>query len=282
MSKLYTLENDKLKIAVSAHGAEFSSLFDKEKGRELLWQGDSAFWGRKSPVLFPVVGKYRSLKTTYKGKEYSLPQHGFARDSEFTLLQSSDSRLEFLLESNEKTLKDYPFKFRLICSFSLNGGELTVGWRVENTDCEDIYFSIGAHPAFYCEKGATVLNIEGVQSPAFSLLNGDGLFLPEKYPCPASFVLNDEIFDRDALIFENSEFCRVTLVNEDNSSLSVEFTAPLFGIWSPAGKNAPFVCIEPWYGRCDSADFEGDITAREWGNRLAVGEAFEKEYKIII
>lgn len=278
---IYTLENDILKIAIDTHGAELSSIYNKKEDKEMLWQGNPEYWGRKSPVLFPVVGKYKNGKTTYNGKEYSLGQHGFARDSEFTLVEKTENKLAFELTSSEETLEKYPFKFRLVCSFELNNDKIIVGWQVENTDDKKIYFSIGAHPAFYCEKGKTLLTMNG-ENIKYNLINSEGLYTPQKYDVENKIVLHDEVFDNDALIIENSGVTEVALVDNDKKYLTVKFDAEVFGIWSPAKKNAPFVCIEPWYGRCDAEDFEGDITEREWGNSLAIGEKWYKEYEIII
>lgn len=278
---LYFLENDILKIVVDTHGAELSSVFNKAENKEMLWQGDPAFWGRKSPVLFPVVGKYKDGKTTFNGKEYSLGQHGFARDSEFTLIEESESKLSFELLSNDETLTKYPFKFRLICSFELKSNKIIVGWHVENIDDKKIYFSIGAHPAFYCEKSKTVLSMNG-DNLKYNLINADGLYTSQKYDVENSFVLHDSAFDNDALIIENSNVDEISLINNDEKYLTVKFDAKIFGIWSPAKKNAPFVCIEPWYGRCDAEDFSGDITEREWSNSLEVNDNWYKEYEIII
>lgn len=278
---MQTLKNDILKIDINEHGAELSSVFGIKSGREYLWQGDSKYWGRRSPVLFPVVGKYKNLKSVYGGKEYSLPQHGFARDCDFTLIDKTESSVSFELTENEDTIKNYPFKFCLVCSFELNGNTIRVKWQVTNTNDTKMFFSIGAHPAFNCEKGKTVLSMNK-ENLEYSVLNSEGLYLPEKYPVESSFVLTEDIFDRDALIIENSGVTSVTLSENGNDILSVNFTAPLFGIWSPVRKNAPFVCIEPWYGRADSADFNCDLTKREWGNTLVPKETFEKEYEIVI
>ena len=278
---LFHLENDILKIAVDTHGAELSSIYRKDERREMLWQGDPEFWGRRSPVLFPVVGKYKNGKTTYEGKEYQSGQHGFARDSEFTLVEKTETKISFELSSNEETLKQYPFRFRLVCSFELNNDRIIVGWNVENIDDKKIYFSIGAHPAFYCEKDKTVLTMNS-KNIKYSLINSNGLYTPQKYDVENSFVLHDNIFDNDALIIENSDVNEISLIDNNKKYLTVKFDASLFGIWSPTKKNAPFVCIEPWYGRCDAEVFNGDITEREWGNSLEVGETWYKEYEIII
>lgn len=278
---LFHLENDILKIAVDTHGAELSSIFNKKENKEMLWQGDPEYWGRRSPVLFPVVGKYKNGKTTYNGKEYSLGQHGFARDREFTLVEKTESKISFELLSNEETLKQYPFRFRLVCSFELQNDKIIIGWNVENTDDKKMYFSIGAHPAFYCEKGETVLAMNG-ENLKYNLINSDGLYTAPKYDVENSFVLHDSVFDKDALIIENSDVNEISLIDNDKKYLTVKFDAPLFGIWSPTKKNAPFVCIEPWYGRCDAEDFNGDITEREWSNSLEIGEKWYKEYEIIV
>lgn len=278
---LYFLENDVLKIAVDSHGAELSSIFNKAENKELLWQGNPEFWGRKSPVLFPVVGKYKNGKTTYNGEEYALGQHGFARDSEFTLIEETKTRLVFQLTSNEETLTKYPFQFQLICSFELKNNKIIVGWYIENIDNKKIYFSIGAHPAFYCKKGETVLSMNG-NNLQYNLINPDGLYTSPKYDIKNSFVLHDNVFDNDALIIENSNVNEISLIDNDKKYLTVKFDAPLFGIWSPAKKNAPFVCIEPWFGRCDAEDFNGDITEREWSNSLEANDNWYKEYEIIV
>lgn len=278
---IYTLENDILKIVVDTHGAELSSIFNKKENKEMLWQGDPKYWGRKSPVLFPVVGKYKDCKTSYKGREYTLGQHGFARDSEFILVKKTENKISFELTSSEKTLVKYPFKFRLVCSFELENDKITVGWNVKNTDEKEIYFSIGAHPAFYCEKGRTLLTMNS-ENIKYNLLNSEGLYTAPKYDTPPSFVLDEGIFDNDALVIENSGVTEVALADNDKKYLTVKFDAPLFGIWSPAKKNAPFVCIEPWYGRCDAENFDGDITEREWGNSLSAGKNWYKEYEIIV
>ena len=277
----FHLKNDYLAISVDTHGAELSSIINKKENKEMLWQGDPEYWGRKSPVLFPVVGKYKKGKTTYEGKEYSLGQHGFARDMEFVIAEKTSNKLTFILESNHKTLEVYPFSFRLTCTFQLVDNKIIVGWEVQNTDNKKIYFSIGAHPAFYCEKSKTVLTMNS-ENLKYSLVNADGLYTPKKHDVESEFVLHDSIFDNDALIIENSNVTEVSLVDNDKEYITVKFDAPLFGIWSPTKKNAPFVCIEPWFGRCDAEDFNGDITEREWSNALEIGEKWYKEYEIIV
>lgn len=51
---LYELKGDKLKIQVESVGAELKSLVDLTNGQEYMWSADPEFWGRTSPVLFPL------------------------------------------------------------------------------------------------------------------------------------------------------------------------------------------------------------------------------------
>ena len=109
----YQLKNQELTLKISSKGAEMKSLKDNKTNQEYLWHGDSAYWGRTSPVLFPIVGNYREKESVFEGKSYSMSQHGFARDMEFTLESQNEEEIWFELKENEETLKKYPFEFRL-------------------------------------------------------------------------------------------------------------------------------------------------------------------------
>ena len=288
---IYTLQNQELTAQFASRGAELKSLKDNRTGQEYMWCGDAAYWGRTSPVLFPLVGACKNNEYTHQGKQYSMSQHGFARDMEFSLLTQTGDSLWFGLSETEETLAKYPFAVRLELGYRLEGRSLTVLWRVKNPGRETLYFSIGGHPAFNCplkpgerqtdysllfdakdKLVSRVLEPWGVtdERREFSLADG-------RLPITA------DLFDRDALIVEDHQAHRVSLVRpEGETYLTVEFEATLFGIWSPKGKQAPFVCIEPWYGRADHMDFQGELCEREWGNRLEPEETFEAIYRIVV
>lgn len=287
----YTLKNQEIAVRIDSLGAELKSLKDNRTGQEYMWCADPKYWKRTSPILFPLVGAYRNNETRYQGRTYSLPQHGFARDMEFELKSRTDTAICFSLKETQETLSKYPFAFRLELAYALKGREVEVSWRVENPSGEEMYFSIGGHPAFNCpleaEEKQTDYSIEfDVQDKVESRLLGPEGVLEERKTYPLKegrLAITEHLFDGDALIIENHQAHRVSLVNpEGRVYLSVAFEAPLFGIWSPPGKNAPFVCIEPWYGRADGANFDADITKREWGNRLDAGEIFEACYRITV
>ena len=104
------LKNDQLTIKVAEMGAELQSIVDSD-GREYLWQADPKYWPRRSPILFPIVCSVENDTYTVDGQEYHLPRHGFARDTEFTLVAESANKVVFALHESEETLKVYPFPF---------------------------------------------------------------------------------------------------------------------------------------------------------------------------
>ena len=97
-----TISNKQLTIQVSPHGAELCSIV--ANGKEYLWQADPAFWKRHSPVLFPIVGSVWEHEYRNEGIPYTLTQHGFARDMEFTLISEKEDEVRYRLVSNEETL----------------------------------------------------------------------------------------------------------------------------------------------------------------------------------
>ena len=280
----YILENEELKVTFNSHGAELRSVVDKKTGYEYMWQADPAFWGRTSPVLFPVVGNYRDRKTVYKGKEYFLSQHGFARDSEFEMRAAGDNGICFKLTESPETLENYPFEFELYIRYILDGRKLYVNWKVKNTNDEEMYFSIGAHPAFNANLDTDELLLDTSDIIVSEILTKGGTVSKRTKTLPVKdgkLKMSDELFSEDALIIYRNDMKYISVLeNGEREKVRVEFEAPVVGIWSPVGKHAPFVCIEPWYGRADREDYDYQLENREYGNTLSPGETFEKGYNI--
>ena len=286
------LSNDILTVEVSAHGAELQSI--RKGDVEYLWQGDPAFWGRRSPVLFPIVGSVWESRYRVGGKEYQLGQHGFARDMDFTLVSSSQTEVRYRLESSEDTLAKYPYPFVLEIAYRLHGNSLDVVWEVMNPSDGDTYFQIGAHPAFFDpdydpeKSGRGFFTFDRNEGLECIRIKEKGCVDAEtKWPLEMTegrLKLEKDIFDAiDTIMLQDSQIKRVNMFREDGTPwLSLSFDAPVTGIWSPPGKVAPFICIEPWYGRCDRVGYEGDYSEKDWMNRLSPGEKFESVYTIEI
>ena len=288
----YYLKNEQISIGVDTFGAELKSLKKITTDTEYMWDARPEYWKRTAPVLFPIVGSLNNGSYRYDGKNYPMSQHGFARDMEFALLQQTETELKFTLKANEETKAKYPFDFELQLGYRLDGNNLIVSWKVLNCDSKEMYFSIGGHPAFMCPINENGKQIEykllfDTDNKITASIIGNGGTLSSR---TKEYTLNNgmmditaDLFDEDALIIENNQAHKVSLCNQEGSPyLTVSFDAPLFGLWSPAKKNAPFICIEPWYGRCDKETFEGELSEREWGNKLSPSEEFYTEYTITI
>lgn len=300
------IENDLLTVAFNRNGAEVCSIKAKATGREYIFEGIPQFWSKTSPILFPIVGCVKNGKYTYNGNEYEMNIHGFANYQDFEVCESKKEYIEFVLESAGRFKKVYPFEFKLILTYRLVQNQLIAGYKVINLSKEDMYFQIGGHTAFKCPvnenearssnylmfRGIKRLNCSRIDMSCGLLKKEHETILfedSEKYPEDGFLRITDDLFDKDALIGENNQTNEILLADANKKPyLSVEFDAPLFGIWSPKdrikpdNKIAPFVCIEPWYGRCDKVDFEGDLSEREWINKIGTNEQFCREYTIKI
>lgn len=287
---LFQISNDKITIQADSLGAELKSLKSVPDNREYMWHGDPAYWGRTSPVLFPIVGGLKDGVFRLDGQTYPMGQHGFARDMEFQLKSQVASEIWFTLNSDEETLKKYPYPFQLEIGYELAERTVIVKWRVVSQGKEPVWFSIGGHPAFLCpidpgtDQTQYRLVFDTKESIVSSCIEGGLLGKNKKTYALRDGILpiTSDLFDEDALVIEKDQAHSVALARPNGEPyLTVEFDAPLFGIWSPPKKKAPFICIEPWYGRCDSVDFAGDFKEREWTQQLSEG-TFEAAYRITI
>ncbi len=291
---MYTIENDEIRVSVSAHGAELTSIVRKSDGKELLWNADESWWKRHSPVLFPIVGSMWEGTGRIEGKEYHMGQHGFARDSEFEFLGQTGEEIRFVLVDSEDTRKLYPYGFRLEISYELKGSIIYVKWLVRNTDSREISFQIGAHPAFAFPDYNAEDDVHGYlrfddprDKYPLTVVGQKGCVTGEVRETPLGPVadINAKLFEVQTIIVEGCPMQSVTLIDLDATPwLKVTHNAPVIGIWAPVknGVVAPFVCIEPWYGRCDTMGYTGDFADRPWINRLMPGEEFLAQYQIEI
>lgn len=287
----YAIQNECLRAEIDSFGAELKSLKRKSDEREYMWHGDPAYWGRTSPVLFPFVGAVRDKTYTHRGKSYSMGQHGFARDMEFAFVSAKEDEILFELRADADTLQKYPFQFVLEIGYRLEGSSLIVRWKVKNEGKDQMYFSIGAHPAFLCpirgedSKCGYGLRFRGLDTGVrYHGNTPEGMAVMEEQVLPlgrGDVRFGADFFDKCTYMVEGKQTDQVSLITpEGEPYVTVTFDAPLFAVWSPERKNAPFVCIEPWYGRCDAVDFSGELKDRDYEMGLAAGKVFEASYRI--
>lgn len=285
------LNNRLLEVRLESFGAELVGLKDLEKGMEYMWQKDPKFWAKCSPILFPFVGALKDNRYFYEGKEYSITtRHGFARDNEFKVVAQDKNSIEFLFESSDETKKVYPFDFKLYLKYVLEGRKLRLEYRVENLGDKEMFFSLGAHPAFATpltsgiEYSDYYIEFEKEESGEVNILNG--LYVnsqvKEKAFDGKKIVLNRDIFSKDALIIENPNSSEIMLKNDKNN-YKVKFTYEGFkyiAFWNVPG--AEYVCLEPWCGITDYDNCTGNIEEKKGIERLEAKGVFARNIEIEI
>jgi galactose mutarotase-like enzyme len=287
------IQSKSLTVEVAERGAELQSIKGPD-GLEYLWQGDPAFWARRSPVLFPIVGALPGGSYSYGGRTYKLGNHGFAKERDFRLASRGGDALRFELESDEASLEAYPFKFKLAVSYAIRGDLLEVGYEVVNADPKRMSFSIGAHPAFRCPLVAGEgrddydLRFEKPETVDRWFLNSDNVRTGERerfLDGASSIAVAPDLFERGAIVLKD-QLSRTLRLEGRASRRFVELSFPGFpqlGIWAPkanAAGVAPFVCLEPWYGVMPLAGSTQDLERKEAVLGLAPGGVFKAAFTI--
>ena len=280
------LENDFLSIAIASKGAELKSVVDKNNGYEFLWQAEESIWGRTAPLLFPVVGKPFNSELIINGKNYAMPQHGFARDMNFEVYSQTKSQLVFRLVSNEETFAKFPFHFELQLSYTLVERSIVCGYEVKNTDAKKMYFSIGAHPGFKLPTNKLddyIIKFDQPENTERVLLS-DGLLNNKQEKVLNTdqvILLHQSLFDKDAIVFKHLHSNSLTLASKHTSyAIKMVFEGfPYYGIWCKKGCEA-FICLEPWCGIAGSIGEQISIEQKEGINSLLPNDKFERKYSM--
>lgn len=278
------IENSELSVTIKHIGAELCSIQNQDK-KEFMWQADPAFWAKHAPILFPIVGTLKDNCYRYQKQDYQLSRHGFARDMNFKVLESSNTKVTFSLEHNEETLAMYPFQFELQVSYSLKKSTLIIDYKVINNDNTIMPFSIGAHPAFALEGNFNDYSLvfEKDEQLAYHLLANDLLSEDTKTLdlTDKKLDLSYYLFANDALIFKSIASKELTIQQKGKDFLKVAYSGfPDLGIWTKM--QAPFICIEPWYGYSDTQNATGDLFEKEGIQTLQPEQSFNAQHTIEI
>lgn len=277
-----TISNKTLSASIKHSGAELFSLTNHQN-KEYIWNGNPDFWPKHSPVLFPIVGSLKNDTYTFNEKEYQLSRHGFARDMEFQLIGKTESSATFSLSYNEETLQEYPFKFELQILYQLENNKLNIAYKVINKQQKQLPFSIGAHPAFALPREFSDYSIqfEKEEKLEYSLLeNGLISNITETLDTSNNTVsLNYKLFENDALVFKTIQSSSLTILENSKPYIKVDFEDfPNLGIWTK--ENAPFICIEPWFGYSDTLEKSGDLFKKEGILILEADQTFNSAFSI--
>ena len=257
MSKEFIIENEYLKVTVTTWGAQVKSVIRKCDGVEHMWQADKSVWGYHGPILFPHAGKVVDGKIEAKGSIYESGQHGFARLMEHEFVDQTADPIVLELCSCPETLAKFPYEFRLVSTFTLEGDTVHHTLTVENLDSDVLPFGIGYHPAFTVpfddQHVATdyELRFSEMESPICLNCLPTGLVQKDHYFLPAnitSLAIDEELFANDSHCMTNLRSAAIGLYEKGTGRGVVcdisQFPYTL--IWSKPGM-PKFVCIEPWH-----------------------------------
>ena len=279
-----TISNSNLTAQIKHFGAELFSL-KNSKNKDYIWEGNPAYWGKHSPILFPIIGTLKNNSYRYNGIEYNLPRHGFAREMEFNLIEKTEKSVTFSFISSVETKKNYPFNFELQICYSLDENKLNIDYKIINKNDFIMPFSIGAHPAFALTGNFEDYSLEFQQQEIlkyhlleYGLISNctNEILLDNR-----QLGLNYSLFENDALVFKILKSKSITILQKAVPSLKVNFTDfPNLGIWTL--KNGPFLCIEPWFGYSDTLTEYDSIYEKEGIQLLKKNETFKANFSIEI
>ena len=273
MSEIISISSNSLTASIDTMGAQLMSLRKGES--EYLWQGDSNWWPRRAPILFPIVGVLKDSKAESAEGTISLARHGLARLNQFEVVEQSVSSVTLQLKSTEETRKSYPYDFELKLIFSVAGDTLTQTYEVTNPANVVLPFTLGAHPAF----NIPIPGVEAASLDQYHLLftrswTSFGPSITDEglcdYTTPQRLIVNSdtlplswELIDREKTItLEDVPDRRITLTTNAEASseahgIQMDFEGfDYLGIWS-AAPGCPFVALEPWCGIADTVDADG-------------------------
>ena len=247
---LYTLENDMAVVKIDTHAAEVASFKRKDKNIEYMWGGDPKYWANRNPILFPHVSATSNKILNFKGEDYKVNNHGFARNSEFDVEEISDDYIILKLSDNEETLSQYPYRFDLYVKYTLDNNKLYIDYQIDNKEDGLLYFGFGQHPAFNC--------------PLDTDRKFDDYFIEfDREDVEGNRLnLSYELFERyPTYRIDNPESRTFTLSDGDNKVImNVDDKYRIFAVWTPM---APFVCLEPWVDAIDPKDIDTPFEQRD-------------------
>lgn len=287
------IENERIALEVQERGGSMTSLFDKRRGVELLYQPKPDSWQGQDVFIFPFIARLVDQTYTYKGKTYSFKNHGLLRYMDADMERLSDTSLRVSFQSNDETRERYPFDFRASLIYSLKENRVLLNYCIVNLSREPLPFMVGGHPAFALpgERKAGEFDISGNRVVLEGVSSADALLQEEtfsfmtgkKEKIDSPIELSKELFRRiNTIILDAENFESVRLEKKDGSTLTIhKEDAPFLALWSDA-KFGDYVAIEPWRGIPDTLGSSKEITEKPGILSLSVGCEFSCGYEIEI
>ena len=282
------IRSERLVAEISPHGAELTRLRDRD-GNDLLWNGCEKWWTGRAPLLFPIVGALPNNTAVVDGKTFSMRQHGFARNKQFSVVGASLTECTFGLASDDETRRQFPFDFVLEVTFAIEGAALRIGATVFNKSSRAMPVSFGFHPAFRWplpyggSRQDHEIRFERPESAPIRRLTDGLLDLTASREMfeGSTMALDDAMFVPGALIFDQLQSRAVSFGVPGKPSIQIRFpNMPHLGVWTKPG--AGFLCVEPWQGYAAPLGFAGELKDKPGGMLLAANASTEFAIEICL
>lgn len=248
------IENHLAILEVANLGAEITSFKSKETGLEYMWQGHAEHWAGRNPILFPMVSNTYNKIQNINGKQYHMGNHGIVRGAQFDVESVTDNTITMVTTSNDETLKNYPFEFKLRVIYTLCDYKVTIRYQIENHSDITMPFSFGLHPAFNCPID-TNDSFEDYRLEFSNNENLKGIYGPLGLENTKTINCEYKMFDDNPTIcFENPVSSSVRLTNGTHGVIVDIVGYRWLAFWTKP--NAPFMCIEPWHGHGDFTEMD--------------------------
>jgi galactose mutarotase-like enzyme len=244
------------------HGARV--LRWERAGREVITWPKEADWSKilkvrgGNPVLFPFIARHfvdgkNELWRDATGTVRPMPQHGFARDARFTVVEdgASDS-VRMRLTDSPETREIYPFAFQFDVVVSLLAeSRLEIRFETTNLGPDPLPYYAGHHFYFklpHTERADWTLHLPcaawGRQSP-------DGAIVREAAASSDLRIDDPTIIDRFQIEPREAKATWQNIKTGQRLVFELEHagSVPWYAIttWTQA-PDSDFYCIEPWLG----------------------------------
>lgn len=286
------IENEFLKLKTNEMGGHLSSIFDKKKNTEIIYQPLEKSWQGQDIFIFPFIARLKDGFYIYKGKRYEFKNHGLIRYMKGEYFSNNENEEGYIFRSDFETKERYPFDFVATVKYKLNGNEIECEYSVRNCDNEEMPFEIGMHPAFLLPgsfksdvfemkdnkivfNGANEL-VRLKQDDTFSFMTSEKEIIKNN-----EMDLSKDLFRKiNTYIFESKNINNIVLYKKDNSKITLNFNHSQFiAVWSD-NYYGNYVCIEPWSGLPDYIDPKREISEKPFMKFLKPGKTFKYSYSI--
>jgi galactose mutarotase-like enzyme len=262
MSKQYIQTNQSRLEVVPERGGIITSW--QVQNQEILYLDQERFANPQLsvrggiPILFPICGNLPDNTYTLNDKQYTLKQHGFARDLPWKSTQDQvtpeKASLTLILSSNEQTRAVYPFDFELAFTYQIQGNTLEIKQQYTNLSTEPMPFSTGFHPYFLTvDKNQLKFEIPSQEyqdqiTKEIHSFNGDFDFKRDEID-----VAFKQLSSQSATVTDHARKLKLTLEYDDTYSTLV--------FWTVKGKD--YYCLEPWSGPRNAINTGEHLTVLE-------------------